>query len=41
VFKMLGAYIGAHLVVKHGVALIRPLLVVVCTAMALRLLWTR
>lgn len=35
--QMSGAYAGSHLAMRHGARLIRPLLVVVCCAMALRL----
>ncbi|MFM1891337.1 MAG: hypothetical protein RLZ44_414 [Pseudomonadota bacterium] len=35
-----GAWLGAHMVVRHGAALVRPLLVVVSLALSLRLLLT-
>ena len=38
---IIGGNIGAHLVLKHGTALIRPLLVIVSIAMSIRLLLTR
>jgi uncharacterized protein len=34
-----GAQIGSRLAIRNGAAIIRPLLVIVCIAMALRLLW--
>lgn len=36
--QFLGAQIGSRLAIKNGARLIRPLLVVICTAMAIRLL---
>ncbi len=36
--QMVGAWIGSHLVIRHGAALIRPLLVVVSLAISLKLL---
>ena len=36
--QMAGAYAGSHLALRHGAKLVRPLLVVVCCAMAVRLL---
>ncbi len=36
--QFLGAQIGSHLAIKNGAKLIRPLLVIICCAMALRLL---
>jgi hypothetical protein len=33
-----GAWLGAHLVVRHGARLVRPLLVLVSLAMSLKLL---
>lgn len=38
--QFLGATLGAHVAIKHGVKVIRPLLVVMCCAMALKLLLT-
>lgn len=38
---IIGGNIGARLVLKHGTALIRPLLVIVSIAMSIRLLLTR
>jgi hypothetical protein len=35
---MAGAWVGSHLVIRHGTALIRPLLVIVSLAISLRLL---
>lgn len=37
--QVLGAWIGSHLVIRHGSALIRPLLVVVSVAVSFKLLW--
>jgi uncharacterized membrane protein YfcA len=36
--QFIGAQIGAHMAIRNGAAIIRPLLVVVCIAMAIRLL---
>jgi uncharacterized protein len=36
--QILGAQLGSHLAVKNGAKIIRPLLVVVCCAMAIRLI---
>ena len=36
--QLLGAQVGSHLAIRHGARLVRPLLVVVCCAMAIRLL---
>jgi len=36
--QMAGAWIGSHLVIRHGTRLIRPLLVIVSLAISLRLL---
>jgi hypothetical protein len=36
--QMAGAWVGSHLVIRHGTALIRPLLVIVSLAISLRLL---
>jgi uncharacterized protein len=37
--QLIGAQVGARLAIKNGVAIIRPLLVVVCLAMAAKLLF--
>ncbi|RNE91496.1 TSUP family transporter [Marichromatium sp. AB31] len=37
--QLVGAWIGAHLVLRHGAALVRPILVVVSIAISARLLW--
>jgi len=39
--QMIGAWIGAHLVLRHGAALVRPVLVVVSLAVSGKLLWER
>ncbi len=39
VAQLIGAQVGARLAIKNGAAIIRPLLVVVCIAMAAKLLW--
>jgi uncharacterized protein len=39
VAQFAGAQIGSRLAIRNGAAIIRPLLVVVCLAMAVRLLW--
>jgi len=39
VAQMAGAQIGSHLAMKNGARLIKPLLTVTSTAMALRLIW--
>jgi uncharacterized membrane protein YfcA len=36
--QVLGAYLGSHMVLRHGARLVRPLLVVVSLTMSLRLL---
>jgi uncharacterized membrane protein YfcA len=36
--QMAGAWVGSHLVIRHGTALIRPLLVIVSLAISVRLL---
>ena len=36
--QMAGAWVGSHLVIRHGTRLIRPLLVVVSLAISLKLL---
>lgn len=38
-FQIAGAQLGSHLAIRHGARIIRPLLVAVCCAMAMRLLW--
>lgn len=38
--QMLGAWVGSHLVIKHGAALVRPVLVIVSIAVSLKLLLT-
>lgn len=38
VAQMVGAWVGSHLVIRHGTALIRPLLVVVSLAISIKLL---
>jgi uncharacterized protein len=38
--QFIGAQIGARVAIANGAKIIRPLLVVVCLAMAARLLWT-
>ena len=37
--QMVGAWIGSHLVIRHGTALIKPLLVTVSLAISVKLLW--
>jgi uncharacterized membrane protein YfcA len=37
--QLVGAYIGAHVAIRNGAKIIRPLLVLVCIAMAIRLLF--
>ena len=37
--SMTGAWIGAHVAIRHGAAVIRPLLVLVSLALTARLLW--
>jgi uncharacterized protein len=39
VAQFAGAHIGSRLAIRNGATIIRPLLVVVCIAMAARLLW--
>ena len=37
--QLMGAWLGSHLVLRHGAALIRPLLVVSSVLISVRLLW--
>jgi hypothetical protein len=37
---MAGAWLGSHLVIRHGARVVRPLLVVVSLAVSLKLLLT-
>ncbi|MBK1718743.1 hypothetical protein CKO27_14030 [Thiocystis violacea] len=37
--QMIGAWIGSHLVLRHGAALVRPVLVVACLLISGKLLW--
>ena len=37
--QMVGAWIGSHLVIRHGTRLIKPLLVTVSLAISVKLLW--
>ena len=37
--QLLGAWLGSHLVLRHGSALVRPVLVVVSLAISAKLLW--
>lgn len=37
---MAGAWLGSHMAIRHGAAIIRPLLVLVSLALTARLLWT-
>jgi uncharacterized protein len=39
VAQLLGAQLGARLAIRNGAAIIRPLLVMMCIAMAAKLLW--
>jgi uncharacterized protein len=39
VAQFVGAHLGAKLAIKNGARIIRPLLVAVCCAMAIKLLW--
>lgn len=39
--QMLGAWIGSHLVLRHGTALVRPLLVISSLAVSGKLIWER
>jgi len=36
--QVVGAFLGSHLVLRHGARLVRPLLVIVSLVMSLRLL---
>ncbi|OQX48118.1 MAG: hypothetical protein B0D87_07405, partial [Candidatus Sedimenticola endophacoides] len=36
--QLIGAWLGSHMVLRHGASLVRPLLVIVSLAMAARLL---
>lgn len=37
--QFLGAQLGARMAMSHGARIIRPLLVIMCTGMAIRLMW--
>lgn len=37
--QIIGAYLGSHMVIKGGVAFIRPVMVLVCFAMVIKLVW--
>jgi len=37
--QLIGAQLGSHMAIRNGTKLIRPLLVIVCIAMAAKLLW--
>jgi uncharacterized protein len=39
--QMMGAWLGSHLVLRHGAALVRPVLVVSAIAISGKLLWDR
>lgn len=39
--QVIGAWLGSHAVVRGGARLIRPLIVVMCTAMVLRYAWQK
>lgn len=41
VAQMLGATTGAHLVIRRGAVLVKPLIVIVCLVMTARLLWSQ
>jgi uncharacterized membrane protein YfcA len=36
--QVAGAWLGSHLVIRHGSRIVRPLLVAVCLALSLKLL---
>lgn len=38
--ETIGVYLGSHLVVKNGAKLMRPLVVIACVLMAIKLLWS-
>lgn len=38
--ETVGVYLGSHLVLKNGAKLVRPLVVVACVLMAVKLLWS-
>ncbi|WP_373507886.1 TSUP family transporter, partial [Thiocapsa sp.] len=37
--QLIGAWLGSHLVLKHGAVLVRPILVVSSTLISLKLFW--
>jgi uncharacterized protein len=39
VAQLAGAQIGAHVAIANGAKIIRPMLVIMCIAMAIRLMW--
>ena len=39
--QVLGAYLGAHVMIRGGARLIRPMIVIMCLAMLLRYAWQR
>ncbi len=39
--QLLGAWLGSHLVLRHGAALVRPMLVIASIAISGKLLWDR
>lgn len=39
--QVAGAWIGSHLVIRHGTRLVRPVLVIVSLAASVRLLWSQ
>ncbi|MEJ2633467.1 MAG: hypothetical protein P8015_20085 [Acidihalobacter sp.] len=39
--QVIGAWLGSHAMVRGGARLIRPLIVVMCTAMVLRYAWQK
>ena len=38
--QILGSYLGAHIALKAGAKIIRPLTIIVCFAMSARALWS-
>ena len=37
--QMAGAWLGSHMVLRHGARIVRPLLIAVSLAISIRLLW--
>ena len=38
--QIIGSYIGAHMVIKKGAVLIKPVVILICFAMAVRMIFS-